>query len=144
MTGLGSVGFPGTLGFVAAELLIDGALEASPAVGVAMVLVAAVNGIAVVRAYFQLFTGGRHESSVSLGITRRERFAVLTLAALILGGGLAPQPVVTSRHHAAEAILKVRGAHRPAGPGIENEGAGPPGLARRRVSGTDGVSSWAR
>lgn len=144
LTGLGSVGFPGTLGFVAAELLIDGALDASPAVGVAMVLAAAVNGIAVVRAYFLLFTGGQHESSVSLGITRRERFAVLTLAALILGGGLAPQPVVTSRHHAAEAIMEVRGAHRPSDQGADNEGAGPPGPAGRRVSGTDGVFSWGR
>src|SRR5207302_10298031 len=77
LTGLTSVGFPGTLGFVASELLVDGAIEASPLVGVAMVLAAAVNGIAIVRAYFLLFTGARHVSSVSLAITPRERFAVL-------------------------------------------------------------------
>src|SRR5262249_52804765 len=64
--------------------------------------------IAIVRAYFLLFTGGRHVSTVSLGITPRERFAVLTLAALILGGGLYPQPGVVSRHKAAEAILRER------------------------------------
>jgi NADH-quinone oxidoreductase subunit M len=114
LTGLGSVGFPGTLGFVAAELLVEGAIEANPFVGVAMISAAAVNGIAVVRAYFLLFTGGRHVSSVSLAITRRERFAVLTLAALILGGGLFPQPGVASRYHAAETVLKGRATHRPA------------------------------
>lgn len=108
LTGLGSVGFPGTLGFVAAEMLVDGAIGANLAIGVAMVLAAALNGIAVVRAYFLIFTGGRHVSAISLGITRRERFAVLTLAALILGGGLYPQPGVTSRHRAAEAALKER------------------------------------
>jgi NADH-quinone oxidoreductase subunit M len=108
LTGLGSVGFPGTLGFVASELLVDGAVEAHPFVGVVIVSAAAVNGIAIVRAYFLLFTGGGHVSSVSLAITPRERFAVLTLAALILGGGLAPQPGVASRHHAAETLLKER------------------------------------
>jgi NADH-quinone oxidoreductase subunit M len=121
LTGLGSVGFPGTLGFVAAEVLVDGAVEASLWVGVAMALVAAVNGIAILRVYFLLFTGGRHVSSVALGITLRERFAVLTLAALILGGGLVPQPGVLSRHQAAEAVLKDREARQTgAAPGPEN------------------------
>ncbi|HET6575125.1 MAG TPA: proton-conducting transporter membrane subunit [Fimbriiglobus sp.] len=108
LTGLASVGFPGTLGFVSAELLVDGAVEANLAVGLAVILAAAVNGIAVVRAYFRLFTGSRHVSAVSLAITPREQVVVLTLAAVILGGGLIPQPGVTSRHHAAEAILKER------------------------------------
>jgi NADH-quinone oxidoreductase subunit M len=108
LTGLGSVGFPGTLGFVAAEMLVSGAVGADLPVGVALVLVSALNGIAVVRAYFLIFTGGRHLSAVPLGITRRERFAVLTLAALILGGGLAPQPGLESRHRAAEAMLTDR------------------------------------
>jgi NADH-quinone oxidoreductase subunit M len=115
LTGLASVGFPGTLGFVGTEMLVDGAIGANPTIGVVMVLAGAVNGIAVVRAYFLLFTGGRHESSVSLAITRREQFAVLSLAALILGGGLTPQPGVVSRYHAAEAILNDRAAHRSTG-----------------------------
>jgi NADH-quinone oxidoreductase subunit M len=110
LTGLGSVGFPGTLGFIATELVVDGAIEANPAIGVAMALAAAVNGIAVVRAYFLLFTGGRHASTVSLAITWRERAAVLTLAVLLIGGGLAPQPGVASRHRAAETILRERAA----------------------------------
>ena len=57
LTGLGSVGFPGTLGFVAAELRIDAVIAANPAAGVAMVLAAAVNGIAVVRAYLPPLQG---------------------------------------------------------------------------------------
>src|SRR5205823_5986874 len=80
LTGLASVGFPCTLGYVAAELLVDGAVEANLAVGAAVVVAAALNGIAVVRAYFRLFTGTRHVSTVSLNITFGERVAVLTLA----------------------------------------------------------------
>ncbi len=108
LTGLASIGFPGTFGFVGSELLVDGAVEAHPHIGVAVVLAAALNGIAVVRAYFQLFTGTRYTSSISLRILARERFAVLALAALILIGGLVPQPGVASRHHAAEELLRRR------------------------------------
>jgi NADH-quinone oxidoreductase subunit M len=108
LTGLASVGFPGTFGFVGTELLIDGAVAAYPFMGMAVVLAAALNGIAFVQAYFKLFTGTSYSSSVSLKIGRREKFAVLTLAALILGGGIFPQPGVASRHHAAIHILDHR------------------------------------
>ena len=108
LTGLASVGFPGTLGFISTELLVDSAVEANPYVGIAVVAAAALNGIAVVRAYFLLFTGARHVSTVSLGLGLRERIAVLTLAALILGGGLFPQPGVMSRERAADEVLALR------------------------------------
>jgi NADH-quinone oxidoreductase subunit M len=116
LTGLASVGFPGTVGFVSAELLVGGAVHENLLIGLAVILAAAVNGIAVVRAYFLLFTGGRHVSAVSLAITPRERVMVLTLAAVILIGGLAPQPGVASRYRAAEAVLKERDANRSAEP----------------------------
>lgn len=117
LTGLASVGLPGTLGFISTELLVDSAVEASPYVGIAVVTAAALNGIAVVRAYFLLFTGTRHLSTVSLGIGPRERIAVLALAALIFGGGLIPQPGVATRVRAAEEILEGRmNRPRPAKP----------------------------
>ena len=105
---VGQVGFPGTLGFVAAELLVDGAAEASPYVALAVALAGALNGIAVLRVYFLLFTGARHASSVRLRVGPRERLAILTLAALILGGGLVPQPGVLSRRRAALDALRAR------------------------------------
>lgn len=108
LTGLACVGFPGTLGFISTELLVDSAVEVSPYVGIAVVSAAALNGIAVVRAYLLIFTGARHPSTVSLGIGDRERFAVLTFSALILGGGFFPQPGVGTRHRAAATILAER------------------------------------
>jgi len=108
LTGLASIGFPGTFGFVGTELLVDSVVEAYPYIGVAVVLAAALNGIAVVRAYFLLFTGTRYVSSISLQLRARERYAVLALAALILVGGLVPQPGVESRYRAAEELLSER------------------------------------
>ena len=66
LTGLASIGFPGTVGFVGAELLVEGAVNVNPFVGMLVVLVAALNGIAVLHAYFRLFTGKRHTTSISL------------------------------------------------------------------------------
>jgi NADH-quinone oxidoreductase subunit M len=112
LTALASVGFPGTLGFVSTDLLVDGAVAANPYLGLAVIAAAALNGIAVLRAYFLLFTGARHTATVSLRIGIRERLAVLSLAAVILGGGLCPQPGVADRHAAADAIRKNRMALR--------------------------------
>jgi NADH-quinone oxidoreductase subunit M len=108
VAGLASVGFPGTLGFVASDLLVEGAIKASLPTGIAVVATAALNGIAVLRAYFLLFTGARHFSSVSLAITARERFVLLILTALILGGGLFPHRGVAHLSVVAEQVLQAR------------------------------------
>jgi NADH-quinone oxidoreductase subunit M len=109
LTGLASVGFPCTFGFVGTEMLVDASVHSYSYVGIVVVLVAALNGIAIVQSYFRIFTGARHISTVPLGIGLRERWAVLILAALILGGGLWPQPWVASRRRAAEELLEHRG-----------------------------------
>ncbi len=108
LTGLASVGFPGTFGFVGLEMLIDGVVQIYPTVGAAVVLAAALNGIAVLQAYLRLFAGARQPTSISLGPRWAERVAVLVLAALILGGGLWPQPGIVSRYNAALEIIGSR------------------------------------
>jgi len=108
LTGLASIGFPGTVGFVSIELLVEGAVDASPKVGIAVVLITALNGIAVLRAYFRLFTGTRHVASISLHGRWPEKVAVLVLTTLILAGGLVPQPGVASRYRAAVEIISRR------------------------------------
>lgn len=108
LTGLASVGFPGMLGFVGGELLIDGAVQAYPQVGVAVILASALNGIAVVKTYFRLFTGTRHMATVPLAITGRERLVVSIVAGVILIGGLFPQLQVQLCHQAAQSLLSHR------------------------------------
>jgi len=108
LTGLASIGFPGTVGFVGMELLVEGAVELYPLVGVLVVFAAALNGIAVLHAYFQLFTGAQHTASISLKARWPEKVAILILTALIIGGGLFPQWGVASRHHAATELISRR------------------------------------
>lgn len=108
LTGLASIGFPGTVGFIGAELLVEGAVEVYPIVGMLVVIATAINGIAVLHAYFRLFTGTEHTASIPLDARWPEKVAVLTLSALILIGGLFPQPGVASRYHAATELITRR------------------------------------
>jgi NADH-quinone oxidoreductase subunit M len=108
LTGLASVGFPGTAGFVGAELLVEGAVQINPLVGLAIVVAAALNGLAVLHAYFRVFTGTRHVTSIDLQSRPSERAAVLILAVLLLGGGLYPQPGVASRYRLAAQLIGQR------------------------------------
>lgn len=108
LTGLSSIGFPGTLGFVGAELLVEGAVGVFPVIGMLVVFAAALNGIAVLLGYFRLFTGTEHHATVDLEARWAEKIAVLVLSVLIVGGGLWPQPGVTSRYQAATELMKRR------------------------------------
>jgi NADH-quinone oxidoreductase subunit M len=105
LTGLASIGFPGTVGFVGIELMVEGAAAVSPIVGGAVVMSTALCGIAIIRAYFRIFTGTSITSPISLAAKPSERIAVIVLTLLILGGGLFPQPGVSSRHHAAQQLI---------------------------------------
>lgn len=108
LTGLASIGFPGTVGFVGLELLVEGALQALPIIGAFVVIVAALNGLAVFYAYFRIFTGRTHVTSINLNVRPAERIAVLVLTTLIIGGGLVPQPGVETRYRAALSLAQTR------------------------------------
>jgi NADH-quinone oxidoreductase subunit M len=126
LTGLSSIGFPGTLGFVGMELLVEGTVEFNPLVGAAVVLAAALNGIAILRAYFLIFTGTRHIATISLASRKPEKFAAILLSLIVLGGGLWPQPLVHSRYHAAVVLLRLRSKAEPSGAVIAAPGIASP------------------
>src|SRR5262245_14284312 len=111
--GLACTGFPGTLGFVAQELLVDGAVDAFPVLGFAVVIASALTGLAVLRMYFSLFCGrptARHHSSLQLGLAGREAWTFVALIVTLIGLGLMPRPIVDSRFAASDDILRLRQA----------------------------------
>ncbi|MBI2824004.1 MAG: oxidoreductase [Planctomycetia bacterium] len=125
LTSLASIGFPGTVGFVGAEMLVDGAIQVHPLVGIAIVIASALNGLAVLQAYFRVFTGTRHGGSIDLHSRISERIAVLVLTALIIGGGLYPQPGVASRYRAATELLSERQVRLGGGTATQHAGSQP-------------------
>jgi len=109
--GLACTGFPGTLGFVGQELLVDGAIDAFPVMGFAVVLASALTGLAVLRMYFSLFCGRADplaHSGVRFGLTRREAWTFGALVLALIGFGIAPRPLVDSRFAASDTILRLR------------------------------------
>lgn len=108
LTCLASIGFPGTLGFIGIELMIDGAVNDSLSLGFAVSFASMLNAIAVVRAFFLIFTGRQFPATVSLKIRPRERYAVLILSLLILLGGIFPQSNIAARYEAARELIDRR------------------------------------
>jgi len=113
MMGLGSVGFPMTLGFVAEDLLVQGSVGEFPFLAFVLIVATALNGMNVMRLFFHLFSG-RREHSGETDLTFREAWALSAILLLLLAGGLVPG-AITSRefkaapgqgrsHHAASGI----------------------------------------
>jgi len=109
--GLACTGFPGTLGFVGQELLVQGAVDVFPVMGFAVVIASALTGLAVLRMYFALFCGRRDAPvhlGVQLGLRRREAWTFAGLVVLLVGFGVAPRPLADSTFAASEEILQRR------------------------------------
>jgi NADH-quinone oxidoreductase subunit M len=109
--GLACTGFPGTLGFIGQELLVDGAVGVFPVMGFCVVIASALTGLAVLRMYFSLFCG-RSEAlahpSLRLGLRLREAWTFLALVTALIWLGLAPRPLVDSRFDASIEIFRLR------------------------------------
>jgi NADH-quinone oxidoreductase subunit M len=111
--GLACTGFPGTLGFVGQELLVDGAIDVFPVMGFAIVVASALTGLAVLRMYFSLFCGrpdALAHSGVKFGLTPRESWTFVALVIALIGFGIAPRPLTDSRFAASSEILQLRAA----------------------------------
>ncbi len=93
--GLGSVGFPLTLGFVAEDLLVQGSVQEFPLLSFVLIVATAFNGMNVMRSFFHLFSGVRvHTGEADL--TNRESWSLSTVLVVLLLGGLIPG-AITSR-----------------------------------------------
>ena len=104
VAGLGCAGFPGAIGFVPVELLISGSFEQGWWVSAILAVIVMLNGIAVMRAYFSLFTGKRVAASVSLQATRVERISIASVVIVVLMGGWLAPNIVATRHARADQI----------------------------------------
>jgi NADH-quinone oxidoreductase subunit M len=113
--GLACTGFPGTLGFVGQELLVDGAVDAFPVMGFAVVAASALTGMAVLRMYFSLFCGRADTMAISgprFGLRPREAWTFVALVVTLIGFGVLPRPVVESSIAASREILQQRQMRR--------------------------------
>jgi NADH-quinone oxidoreductase subunit M len=112
--GLACTGFPGTLGFVGQELLVNGAVDVFPVMGFAVVIASALTGLAVLRMYFSLFCGRPDvtaQSRIQLALSKREAWTFVALVIVLVAFGVAPRRLVDSRFAASDDIFRDRQAH---------------------------------
>ena len=111
VSGLALVGLPGTLGFCADELLLHGAMESHPQLGLALPLATALNAFHIFRLFSRLFLGSRGIALPGVPDARLAERCVLTCGLLFLiGGGLFPAQVIGLRARAAETISSTANA----------------------------------
>jgi NADH-quinone oxidoreductase subunit M len=105
---LALVGLPGTLGFVAEDLLFHGSLESHPLLGIALPLATALNAITALRLLANLFLGrrGTHVAPIP-DASLRERWALTVPVALLVIAGIAPALLVSLRTPSAEWIASL-------------------------------------
>ncbi|MFN7812791.1 MAG: proton-conducting transporter membrane subunit [Planctomycetia bacterium] len=111
--GLAGLGFPGTLSFVADDLIISGAVHAQIHAGVLVILATVFGGIAVIRGWFMLFGGPVTIDAPRHEILPRERFVFTVLLAILFGLGLCPGLFVRSLDTVAQALLAMPGSDAP-------------------------------
>ena len=103
--GLALIGLPGTLGFIAEDLLFHGALERFPLLGVTLPLATALNAIHLLRTYYLLFHGRLpHHAAKIPDALDRERWSLGIFVAFLIILGLVPNIAITWAGPAAERV----------------------------------------
>jgi NADH-quinone oxidoreductase subunit M len=105
--GMAAIGFPGTLSFVADDLIVAGSLEEHVGAGLMVIASTVLCGIAVMRCWFTVFGGPTGTDNPRHAILSRERASFTVLLAVLFGLGLWPGPLVRCLDRAAGQILRV-------------------------------------
>jgi len=106
--GLATLGLPGTLSFVADDLIVSGALDEQFHAGLLVILATVLAGIALVRGWFAIFGGPARVDRPRHPILPRERVVFTALLAILVVLGLWPGPLVASLERIAGTLLESR------------------------------------
>lgn len=108
--GLAGIGLPGTLSFVADDLIVSGSLDEQLHAGLLVILATVLSGIAMMRGWFHVFGGPVDSEGTRHAILPRERLALTILLAVLFLLGLWPDPLVRALDKATARLLGVSAA----------------------------------
>jgi len=103
--GLAGIGLPGTLSFVADDLIVSGSLDEQLHAGLLVILATVLSGIAMMRGWFHVFGGPGDSEGTRHAILLRERVALTALLAALFLLGLWPDPLVRALDRATARLL---------------------------------------
>lgn len=99
-----AVAIPGSLAFVAEDLVLHGLLTAHPFLSVLMLLASILNAVTLMRAGARLFLGAPRQTHAVPDLLGRERLALAVAFLFLVGLGLAPSRLVEVASHAARSL----------------------------------------
>ena len=106
-----AVGFPGTISFVAEDLAIQGLLRQHEVVAGVMLIVTAVNGITLFKAFKQTFLGPPSPHAERLrsfeDLRGWEHLVAVAMMGTLLVGGIVPAPLLAIRTGVVEALKRI-------------------------------------
>ena len=105
--GLAGIGLPGTLSFVADDLIVSGSLDEQLHAGLLVIIATVLSGIAMMRGWFHVFGGPVDPGGTRHAILPRERVALTSLLAVLFLLGLWPDPLVRALDRATGRLLVV-------------------------------------
>ena len=120
--GLAGIGLPGTLSFVADDLIVSGSLDEQLHAGILVIVSTILSGVAMMRGWFHVFGGPVEPDGPRHAILPRERVALTVLLATLFVLGLWPGPLVRALDRATSRLLGVPAS------AAGSEGHGPSGL----------------
>ena len=107
MFGLAGIGLPGTLSFVADDLIVSGTLDDHIHAGLLVIAATVLGGIAMMRGWFHVFGGPVAADGPRHAILSRERVALTGLLATLFLLGVWPDPLVRALDRATGRLLGV-------------------------------------
>lgn len=107
--GLAGIGLPGTLSFVADDLIVSGSLDEQLHAGMLVILATVFAGIAMMGGWFHVFGGPLVPDGPRHAILPRERGALTALLATLFLLGLWPGPLVRALDRATGRLLGMPG-----------------------------------
>jgi NADH-quinone oxidoreductase subunit M len=106
-----AVGFPGTISFVAEDLAIQGLLRQHAIVAGVLLIVTAINGITLFRAWKMTFLGGPSPHADPMrdfeDLRGWEYLASVAMMGTLLVGGLLPEPLLAVRSGVVDALKRI-------------------------------------
>lgn len=106
--GLATIAIPGTVSFVAEDMLVHGALGTHPLLTLVMMVAMVLNAITFMRAFATTFLGEvRHREFTSgsmVDLLPRERVAAVALLFALIAAGVFPGTIVAAQSEAAKVI----------------------------------------
>lgn len=107
LLGLASVGAPGSVAWVAEDLILHSLLVHHPVIAALMLVVVVLNGITILRVFFQAFFGVPLRAAAA-GVTDlrpREWIVAYAIVAAITVLGIAPQSMIELRRATVESLV---------------------------------------